>query len=163
MNMFNEIPVSFWPYLVLISASLFALFWAFDAATHKRIAHTDITDQELNQHRIILIASFVLELSLVLSYWFGWMMLPLFIAAFLTRTIHEFIDELNFHVNRCTQNESFLHLGMWISVLTKTVALFIWGFILNYQGFDDLNTLEIIWGILLLLILGYTSLVEWRR
>ena len=158
----NTTPI-FWAILILGSATLFTLAWSLDARTHKKLAEHDITDQEFQTHRNILTASLLMELSLVGMYWFPLYMLPIFIASFLTRLVHEFIDELKYHSDRCTPHESRLHLIMWISVLTKAAAMFIWGFFASYEGIESLPIALYIWGVILLSVLAYVSLVEWRR
>lgn len=163
MNLFENSTPLFWALTILGSATLFTFLWSLDSVTHKKLVQIDITDKELQTHRNILIASFLMETSLVLVYWFGFAMLPFFIAFFITRTVHEFIDELKFHADRCTGYETMLHLGMWISVLTKTAAMFIWGFFTGYEGISELPVFLYVWGILLLIIMSYVSYVEWRR
>lgn len=162
MTLAEITPVN-WARIVLVSAILFSFFWGLDALTHKRIAEKEITDKELNVHRIILLCSLLMEISLVGVYWFGWIMLPLFIATFITRTAHEFIDELKFHVGRCTQKESYLHLGMWTTVLVKTSALFIWGFIYNYNGIMNLPFYYYLIAVLVLITMSIISYFEWQR
>ena len=88
--------------LILLSGTLFTVFWMLDSITHGKLVKIDISDKELQTHRNILLASVLMEISLVLMYWFPVLMLPLFSAFFLTRTVHEFIDELHWHANRCT-------------------------------------------------------------
>ena len=105
----------------------------------------------------------LMELSLVLMYWNPWLMLPLFIAFFITRLVHEFIDELHFHTDRCSKYESTLHLGMWVSVLTKTAAMFMWGFFTQFDGVLELPVIMYVWGAIILLTMGYVSFVEYRR
>ena len=160
--MIHDIPNIVWVIIILCSATCFTLFWFFDSLTHQKIAETDITDQELQVHRNILIVSLLMELSFVFAYWFGYAILPLFIAVFITRTMYEFIDELKFHTSRCTSKESLLHLGMWISVLSKTTGLFIWSFILKYDGLFELPIVVYVWGILIIGIMTYISFKEWR-
>ncbi|MEX1002402.1 MAG: hypothetical protein WDZ35_09840 [Crocinitomicaceae bacterium] len=163
MAIFSDTPPIYWATVVLVSASLFTLFWSLDAITHKKIAQTDLTDQELQTHRNILLASLFMELSLVLMFWFQQAMLPFFIAFFITRLVHEFIDELKYHSDRCTAYESYLHLGMWMAVLIKTGALFIWGYFTAYEGVLSLPFIYYIWAAVVFLIMGYVSWVEWRR
>lgn len=147
----------------LLSASVFTVLWLLDSLTHAKLIKVDITDKELQTHRNIMLTSILMEISLVLMYWFHFEVLPLFIAFFITRTIHEFIDELHWHANRCSQYENFLHLGMWISVLTKTGYMFMWGFYYQFEGIWDLHPLLFIWGILLIIAMAIISLVEWKR
>ena len=163
MDAVTHINPVFWAVLILSSATLFTFFWSLDAITHKKIAETDISDQELQTHRNILISSLLMEVSLVLMFWFQIEMLPLFIAFFLTRLVHEFIDELKYHSNRCTPYESYLHLGMWVSVLAKTAGMFIWGFFTGYEGLLRLPIIFYVWGGIILVVMGYVSWAEWRR
>jgi hypothetical protein len=163
MEYFTTISSEFWIITVLGSASIFTILWGLDALTHKKLVEVDLTDKELQTHRHILIASFFMEISLVLTYWFGFAMLPFFIAFFIVRTVHEFIDELHFHVKRCSAYESYLHLGMWMSVLVKTSALFMWGFLLGYDGFLNLHFLFYVWLAILLLAMAFISYKEWYR
>ena len=152
-----------WALIILLSATVFTCFWLLDALTHAKLVAIDITDKELQTHRNILIGSFLMELSLIGMYWYPWFMLPLFIAFFITRTSQEFIDELHFHTDRCLPYESRLHLIMWLTVLTKTAAMFIWGFFMQFKGLENLPILFYLWGIVLVLVMGYTSFVEYRR
>jgi len=163
MNSFELIEPTTWATVILAVATVFTCAWTLDALTHKELVKTEITDNELSTHRRILIASFLMEISLVCMFWFGALMLPFFIATFITRTVYEFIDELKFHTDRCSFYESLLHLVMWISVLTKTSAMFIWGFFFNYKGILDLPVVYYVWGILLFLSMSYVSYKEWNR
>jgi len=163
MHYFDQISPLYWALTILGAATVFTVFWALDAMTHKKLVEVDITDKELQTHRNILIASFLMEISLVLMYWFGPAMLPFFIAFFMTRLVHEFIDELHFHTGRCTTYESYLHLAMWTTVLTKTGAMFIWGFFFQYQGVLDLPIYCYVWAGLVFITMSYISLMEWRR
>jgi magnesium-transporting ATPase (P-type) len=155
-------PLSF-ALIILISSTVFAIAWGLDAMTHKELVKVDITDKELQTHRNILTASLLMEISLVFMYWFPLIMLPVFIATLVTRTVHEFIDELHFHTDRCSSYESTLHLIMWITVITKTAAMFIWGFFTQYNGVLELPLPFYIWGLLVFSIMGYTSWVEYKR
>ena len=152
-----------WALLILGSATLFTIAWSWDAMTHKKLAEKDITDQEFQTHRNILVASMIMEMSLVAMYWYPLAMLPIFIASFITRLVHEFIDELKYHADRCTPHESRLHLVMWVSVLTKAGAMFLWGYFASYEGIENLPIALYIWGVLLLIVMAYVSFVEWRR
>jgi hypothetical protein len=104
-----------------------------------------------------------MEGTLVLMYWADILILPLFLAFFLTRTVHEFIDELHWHTDRCSSYESFLHLGMWISILTNTFAMFTWGFFTHYKGLDELNSIYIIWAFVVGISIFFIGLKEWKR
>jgi hypothetical protein len=154
---------NYWAILILIAATIFTIFWGLDAKTHKKLVEIDITDKELQTHRNILTASLIMEVSLVMMFWFPLAMLPIFIASFLTRFVHEFIDELHFHSDRCSPYESMLHLGMWVSVLTKIAAMFIWGFFLQYEGIWNLPVYFYPWAIILFMSMTYISYVEWKR
>ena len=163
MELFKETTPQFWAIAILLSATIFTIAWSFDALTHKKLAHIDITDRELHTHRNILVASMIMELSLVGMYWFPLAMLPLFIGSGITRFSQEFIDELHYHADRCTPYESFLHLIMWIAVWTKASAMFIWGFFTKFQGIEDLHPGFYVWGGIVFLVMGYISQKEWCR
>lgn len=163
VELIKETGPIFWAIIILGSATVFTVLWSLDAITHKKLAQIDITDKELQTHRNILTASFLMEVSLVLMFWFQALMLPFFIAFFITRLVHEFIDELKYHADRCTPYESQLHLGMWMSVLIKTFAMFIWGFFTGFDGVLDLPVIFIVWAGLILCVMSYVSWVEWRR
>lgn len=163
MGIIEQTTPIFWATTILAAATLFTIFWSLDAITHKELVKVDITDQELQTHRNILLASLFMELSLVLMFWFHKAMLPFFIAFAVTRTVHEFIDELKFHASRCTPYESRLHLGMWMSVITKTVAMFIWGYYTAFEGILELPIFFYIWAVLVFGVMSYVSFVEWRR
>ena len=151
------------PLLLLLSASTFTFFWFLDSRTHSRLVHTDISDPELQTHRVLILSSGMMEFSLILMYWFRWEALALFIASFITRTVHEFIDELKFHSERCTFRETLFHLIMWITVLTKTFLLFVWGFFFRYKGITDLPVWIYLWAIAIVISMGYISLKEWNQ
>ncbi|MCH2233234.1 MAG: hypothetical protein MK078_03190 [Crocinitomicaceae bacterium] len=153
----------YWASLILGSATVFTIFWGLDSITHKKLARADITDQEFETHRNILTASFLMEISLVLMFWFQKAMLPFFIAFFITRTVHEFIDELKYHSDRCTPYETRLHLIMWVSVLTKSAGMFIWGYFTGYEGLTELPVIFFIWGGIVLIAMSYISWMEWKR
>lgn len=148
---------------ILIMSLMFTVAWFFDSKFHGKIFQHDITDKELQTHRLILIPSVLMEISLIATYWLGAMMLPLFLAFYLVRTVQEFIDELHFHTTRCTFFESILHLVMWITVHAKTFAFFIWAFLLQYQGLAELPSLFYVLFLILTLLQGYIATVEWNR
>ena len=149
--------------LILGSATVFTLFWGLDAATHAKLAHVDITDRELTTHRIILATSFAMVLSLVLMYWWPVAMLPVFIGSFITRTVHEFLDEQHYHMDRCTPYESMLHLFMWMAILTNTAAMFMWGFFTQYKGVETLPVVYYVWAGILAIAIVIISGKEWKR
>jgi hypothetical protein len=120
--------------VVAISGVLFTVLWYFDHRTHLAIWQRDITDGELRTHRLILYASYALQASLVLMAWSPWIALPLFLGAWITRTVHEAIDEFHWHLPRCTEREALIHLGMWITIHAGTTAMFIWGFFYRFEG-----------------------------
>lgn len=153
----------FWAVAILSSATLFTFFWLLDARTHKELVKVDITDKELQTHRNILVTSLLMEASLVLMFWWQIEMLPFFIAFFITRTAQEFIDELHFHTDRCSVYESRLHLGMWISVLSKTVLMFMWGFFTGYKGVLELNPALYVWAAIVFGAMSVISYFEWKR
>jgi hypothetical protein len=162
-SLISDVTPMQWALMTLSAGTVFTIFWILDALTHKELVKVDITDRELQTHRNILAASMLMELSLVLMYWSPWLMLPLFIAFFITRLVHEFIDELHFHTDRCSKYESTLHLGMWISVLSKTGAMFMWGFFTQFDGVLELPMYMYVWGGIIFLTMGYVSFVEYRR
>ena len=82
--------------VILFSASFFSVLWGFDALTHKKLVEIDITDKELQTHRNILLVSVLMEISLISMFWNPLVALPVFIALFITRFSHEFIDELHY-------------------------------------------------------------------
>lgn len=118
----------------LILGAFFTVVWYLDHKTHLRIWREDICDGELRTHRMILYASWGLQLSLALMAVAPLLALPLFIGTFITRFTHEFMDELHWHLPRCTERETILHLLMWISINTGTAVMFIWGFFYQYEG-----------------------------
>ena len=151
------------PLLALLAASVFTFFWYLDSKTHTLLVQSDISDPELRTHRILILASGMMECSLILMYWLRCEALALFIAAFITRTAHEFIDELKFHVDRCTFRETLFHLIMWVSVLTKTFVLLIWGFFFHYEGVTNLPLWMYLWAALVVGCMGMISLKEWNQ
>lgn len=146
---------------ILVSATIFTFAWLLDARTHSRLVKVDITDRELQTHRILILTSGLMEFSLILMYWFDLEILPLFIAVLVTRTAHEFIDELRYHTDRCSFFETLLHLTMWISVISKTCFLFIWGFFTHYKGLESIHPAFYCWGGLIVITMGIISLKEW--
>lgn len=122
---------------VLLSGMSFVALWYLDHKTHLTIWKRDITDGELMTHRMILYASYVLLGSLVLMAWLPGLALPLFVGAWVTRTLHEGIDELRWH-GRCTERETLIHLGMWVSVHMGTAAMFGWAWFFRYEGIQSL-------------------------
>ncbi len=150
---------------VLVSGLLFSILWYLDHKTHLAIWKRDITDGELRTHRMILYASYVLLGSLVLLAWLPGLALPLFIGAFVTRTLHEGIDELRWH-GRCSERETLIHLGMWISVHAGTAALFVWGWFFRYDGIADLPLW--MWGgyaavFVAMSVIGRRELLDYRE
>ena len=163
MGFIEEINPFYWATVVLISTTGFTVLWFLDALTHKELVKIDITDKELQTHRNILVASLLMEISLVCMYWWTVEVLPFFITFIIVRTAHEFIDELHFHADRCSAYESRLHLGMWIFVFIKTISLFIWGFFTQYKGIEDLPIAYYLWGGIVLILMSIISISEWRR
>jgi hypothetical protein len=149
---------------VLLSGISFSALWYLDHRTHERIWENEISDGELRTHRMILYASWVLLGSLVLMAWWPGIALPMFIGAFVTRTLHEGIDELRWHV-RCTERETLIHLGMWICVHTGTAAMFLWAWVHRYAGLADLPLwIWIGYGVILVAIsaIGHREVVGYR-
>jgi hypothetical protein len=163
MDIKDKIDACFFAWAILGSATVFTLTWFLDAIAHARLVKVDITEKELHTHRVLILTSILMEFSLVLMYWFDIEVLPLFLAAFITRTAHEFIDELHWHTGRCSQYETMLHLIMWISVLNKTFLLFIWGFFTHYRGFADLHPMFYAWGIIIVIAMTIISWKEWNQ
>lgn len=126
--------------VVAVCGVVFTVLWYLDHRTHLAIWRADITDGELRTHRLILYASYVLQASLVLMAWSPWLALPLFVGAWITRTVHEAIDEFHWHLPRCTERESLIHLGMWVTIHAGTTAMFLWGFCYRYEGIVALPT-----------------------
>lgn len=123
---------------IFISGAVFVSLWYLDHRTHKEIWKKDITDGELRTHRMILYASYGLMACLLLLAWFPLEVLPFLIACWITRTLHETLDELHWHLPRCTERETLIHLGMWITIHAGTLLTFYWGFFLHYRGFTEL-------------------------
>jgi len=152
--------VNFYAYSICGLYLVFAIAWWFDSSIHHKLLQNSEHSLELQTHRLILIPSVLMELSLIAMYWYPWHALPLFLACYLTRTVQEFIDESKWHTVRCSAFESTLHLIMWLSVHTKTALMFMWGFFEQYQGWD---TLSIYFYILFAFVLGLNSLIAWRE
>jgi len=149
--------------VILLSATLFALLWGFDALTHQKLVEIDITDSEIQTHRNILLVSVLMEVSLITMFWRPMVSLPFFIALFITRYSHEFIDELHYHTDRCKPYENYLHIGMWVSVLTKTFGMFIWGFFFQYKGVMEMPLYIYVWGFIVFTSMAITGFFEWKR
>jgi hypothetical protein len=163
MNSIEDISPLYFAISALLTGTIFCILWLFDSIKHGQIVDEEITGSELQTHRNILVASLLMEVSLLAMFWFPFEALPFFIAFFVTRTAHEFIDELHWHADRCSQYESMLHLGMWVAILSQTAILFIWGFFTQFEGVLDLPWLLYIWGFIVLIIMSFTSVVEWNR
>jgi hypothetical protein len=161
MSFIDKISPVYFATVILVSATVFTVTWFLDALTHARIVKAEISERELHTHRILIITSMLMEFSLVLMYWFPYEVLALFLAAFLTRTVHEFIDELHWHTNRCSFYESLLHLVMWLTVLTKTFLMFMWGFFTQYRGLAELHPAFYVWGIAVVICMAFISRKEW--
>lgn len=149
--------------LILVSGTIFVFMWLLDSVKHKELVGVDISDPELQTHRNILVASVIMEISLILFYWSPLIALPLFIASLITRLSQEFIDEMKFHATRCTPYESYLHIGMWISVYVKTFAMFIWGITTQYKGVLELPLYLYIWALILIASMLVISYREWNH
>jgi hypothetical protein len=83
------------------------------------------------------------------------------VALLFTRTVHEVIDEVKFHSERCTFRETCIHFVMWVSILSQIGFLFYWGFFFHYQGLFALPSFHFIWGALLVLLMAVISWKEW--
>ncbi|MFM7006445.1 MAG: hypothetical protein ACKOWX_04260 [Flavobacteriales bacterium] len=147
--------------LILICSSVFVFAWYLDSLTHANIAKKDILDAELYTHRILILSSGLLQGCLLLFYWFDYEVLPFFIALFITRTIHEIIDEVKYHQARCTFRETLLHFVMWLSILSQVGFLFYWGFFFHYTGLSELPVAYFTWGTILVLLMALISWKEW--
>lgn len=147
-----------WSWIAL--NALFAVAWAYDSRTHGRL---ELSDKELQVHRLILIPSIGMELALVGMFWQPWLALPLFLGCYLVRTVHEVIDELRFHVDRCAPAEAAAHLVMWVTVHTKTWLVFGWAFLLGYRGWDSLHWTAYLALGLTLVVLAIIANVELLR
>ena len=73
----------------------------------------------------------------------------------------EVIDEVRYHQERCTFFETVLHFVMWVSILSQIGFLFYWGFFFHYQGLATLPILYVVWGLLLVALMGLIGLKEW--
>lgn len=154
MSWIESIPSAHFAYAMIFFGVVFGVFWYFDHKTHLAIWKKDITDGELRTHRMIMYASYVLMLSLLLMTWWPGLALFLFIGAWITRTLHEFLDEINWHLPRCSEKETLIHMVMWISIHAGTAVTFSWGFFRQYDGFAELG-----WPIhatFILVFLGYS-------
>ena len=163
MEQINSVSPIFWASSILITGALFAIFWTLDALQHKELVHIDITENELKTHRIILLTSMLMELSLIAMFWFPMEALPFFIALLFTRTAHEFMDELKYHMDRCTIYETMLHLAMWISVLANTILMFSWGFFTQYRGLFDLHPSFFVFALAIFISILWIVYKEWER
>ncbi|PIP92485.1 MAG: hypothetical protein COW00_04220 [Bdellovibrio sp. CG12_big_fil_rev_8_21_14_0_65_39_13] len=136
-------------WLTILMGIVFSVAWYLDHLTHVKIWEVDITDNELKTHKIILYASWVLQVGLLMLAWNRLIALPIILGAFITRFTHEFIDEMKFHVDRCSFKETIIHLIMWISINTGTAVVFLWGFLFKYKGFGSLPLYHyVLWGII---------------
>jgi hypothetical protein len=151
---------SFYASSIILLYFLFAIAWWFDSKIHHKLLKNQEHALELQTHRLILIPSILMELSLVIMYWYPWHALPFFLATYLTRTFQEGIDESKWHTVRCSLNESLLHLIMWISVHAKTILTFIWGFFFQFAGVNDLAPFYYFF---FAIVLGLNSWIAWRE
>jgi hypothetical protein len=147
-------------YVAIISLTLFTLAWWGDSQFHQVYRKVYVPDPEVHTHRLILLSSFIMLLSIGFIVISPSVAYPVFLASYLTRTIHEFIDELKYHTERCTLKESLLHLAMWITVHTKTWALFFWASLFHFEGWSTLPL-----GLNILAILSFITLniIAWRE
>lgn len=163
MDTLSEISLVNYPLIILVSGIIFTIAWSYDVRLHKTYVIKNRDDLEMRTHRLILMASIVMMISLVLMYWFRMAMLPLFIASYFTRTAQELIDENHFHTNRCTFLESTIHLIMWIAIHTQTIALFIWGFYLKFNNFNQLHPLYYFGFAVIVISQVVNSHIEWNQ
>ena len=152
----------FFAYSIITLYFIFSLTWGFDAYFHNRYLNHPEAKGELLTHQLILIPSILMEIFLILMFWFPLEALPFFLACYLTRTIQEFIDEFKWHTNRCTLTESILHLIMWISVHAKTFITFIWGFFYGYQGVQEFSLLTYLLFVTAVVSTGLISIYDLR-
>jgi hypothetical protein len=138
MQFFEAITAEQYAWGMIITGIIFGISWYYDHLTHLRIWKKDITDGELRTHRMIFYASYGLIFALLLMAWFPLQALPLFIACWLARTLHETIDEIHWHLPRCTERETISHLIMLISAHAGILIVFAWGFFFQYEGLTDL-------------------------
>jgi hypothetical protein len=136
MSWLDSIPSAHFAYGMLFFGIVFGIFWYIDHRTHLAIWKKDITDGELRTHRMILYASQGLMLSLLLMAWWPGQALFLFIGCWVTRTLHEFMDEIHWHLPRCSEKETLIHLVMWVCIHAGTAITFCWGFFRQYEGFE---------------------------
>lgn len=154
MSWLDAIPPHHFAYGMLFFGFFFGVFWYLDHKTHLAIWKKDITDGELRTHRMILYTSYGLMLSLLLMTWWPGQALFLFLGCWVTRTLHEFMDELHWHLPRCSERETIIHMIMWICIHGGTAVTFAWGFFRQYDGFAELG-----WPIhaaFVLIFLGYS-------
>jgi len=162
MEKFYSVQSETYALLILISATLFVFFWLLDHFTHRKLVDEILGDRELQTHRVLIMTSLLLQVSLALMYWIPVLMLPFFIALFITRTAHEFIDELKWHTARCTMRETTLHMLMWIFMMTNFFSMFIWGFFMQYEGVESLPFIFYIWAGILAVAVAFISSKEWQ-
>ncbi len=155
VNQIQQIPAFQYSMGIILFGSIFGVLWFVDHRTHLMIWQKDISDGELRTHRMILYASYGLMFSLLLMAWFPILALPLFIGCWVTRTLHETMDEMFWHLPRCSEFETLVHLGMWICIHAGTFTVFIWGFFFQYKGFGELSALIHILFAIIFLVYSY--------
>lgn len=156
----HTVTPNFYATSIILLYFIFAIAWWFDSKVHHQLLKNQEHALELQTHRLILIPSILMEISLVMMFWYPWHALPFFIATYLTRTIQEGIDESKWHTVRCSLYESLLHLVMWISVHAKTVLMFIWGFFFQFAGLLDLASG---YYFSFAIVLALNSWIAWRE
>lgn len=155
MDFILQISPLVWANEILLCGVVFGVFWFWDHKTHMEIWKKDISDGELRTHRMILYSSYGLMVCLILFRWFSIEVLPFFLGFWFTRTVHEFMDELHWHLPRCSEKETLIHLVMWIFIHTGTAVTFIWGYFTQFKGLESLPLFYHIGFISLFLVYSY--------
>lgn len=127
-------------FAIIVTGIIFTVFWYKDHLTHKKIWETEIDDGELRTHRMIFYASYGILLSTPFLASYPIIAIPIFFSCWITRLVHEGIDEFHWHLPRCTERETVLHLVMWISVHIGEALVFAWGAVYKFEGFMELHT-----------------------
>jgi hypothetical protein len=52
---------------------------------------------------------------------------------------------------------------MWVSVLTKTNGIFIWGFFFQYKGIMEMPIYIYVWGFIVFTSMALIGFFEWKR
>ena len=146
-----------WLWLILIGIGILPILGIYK----QLIIGEKFGDKPMSDLGLIIFAVFVF--SLIAMFWFPMEALPFFIALLFTRTAHEFMDELKYHMDRCTIYETMLHLAMWISVLANTILMFSWGFFTQYRGLFDLHPSFFVFALAIFISILWIGYKEWER